>query len=124
MVYYFISMMMGNYIHYISKNRYWLLKMCTSIIFVECTEIICIKQMKMYCAFLLLIKDMGRYLGVIGNLHNYSCLIYIFTYEVIDVDSNILINSQYCCWFKQLMDEISPVLNNTTNYNVHFLNQV
>ena len=43
---------------------------------------------------------MGRYLGVIGKLHNDECLIYIFTGEVINGTTNIFTNSQYNCWFK------------------------
>ena len=43
---------------------------------------------------------MGWYLGVIENLRNDVCLMYIFTGEFINGTPNIFANSQYHCWYK------------------------
>ena len=63
-------------------------------------------------------------LGVIIKPHNKKCLLYIFTVEVLNGAPIIFTNSQYCCWFKELWVQFSPVLVNTNHDNVRFLNQV
>ena len=60
------------------------------------------------------------YLLVMGKLHGDECLIYIFTGEVLNGTPKIFTNSQYHCWFKELRDNFSPVLFNTTHKNVNF----
>ena len=40
-------------------------------------------------------------LGVIGNLHNDECLIYIFTGAFLNGSPVIFIKSHYHCWYKE-----------------------
>ena len=51
-------------------------------------------------------------------------VLYIFTGEVQDVTPNIFTNENYNSLLQQLRDQFSPVLVNTTYYNVHLFNQV
>ena len=48
------------------------------------------------------LKNMGWYLGVIGNLDNYECLIYIFTGKYENVTPIIFNKTLYHCWYKEL----------------------
>ena len=46
------------------------------------------------------LDNMGWYLGVIGKLHNYECLIYMFT-EIVENFTRIIINKTlYHSWYK------------------------
>ena len=83
---------MGNQSYYISQKKDSVGKICTAVIFIECTEIIWNKIYINGLCVSIFIKDMGWYLGVIGNLLNYECLIYIFTGEVLNDTPNILTN--------------------------------
>ena len=67
---------------------------------------------------------MGWYLDVIRNLHNDEYLIYIFTEKVENGTPIIFNKSLYNYFFKELKNKISPILINTTNKNVHVLNQI
>ena len=67
----------------------------TSVIFVECTELIWnIKDSNGLCLSIFF-KCMGWYLRVIGNIHNDECLIHIFTGGFINGTPNIFIYSKY-----------------------------
>ena len=67
---------------------------------------------------------MGWYLGVIRKPHNDECIICIFTGEDINGTPNIFTSSQYHCRYKELRDQRSPVIINTTHENVHISNQL
>ena len=69
---------------------------------------------------------MGWYLGVIGKHNNqkYEIYKYIFTEEVQDITPNIFTNSLFNSWFHQFRDKQSTVIINTSQRNVHLLNQV
>ena len=45
-------------------------------------------------------RDVDWYLGVIGNLHNDECVIYIFTVKSQNGDPSIFNKSLYHCWYK------------------------
>ena len=66
---------------------------------------------------------MGCYLGVIGNIQNYECLIYIFTVKVPNGTPSIFNKSLYHFWYKELRNHFSPLMINTTPKYVDFLNQ-
>ena len=51
-------------------------------------------------------------------------VLYIFTGEVQYCNPDIFTNEHYTSWFQQLRDQCLPVLINSTDDNVHFLNQV
>ena len=61
------------------------------------------------------------YLVDTGNLHNGECLIHIFTGEVLNGNQIKFNNSQYCCCYKYLRDQMFLELINTTHLNVLFL---
>ena len=46
------------------------------------------------------LKNMGWYLGVIGELHNDECLMYIFTGKVENVTPIIFDKTLYHYWYK------------------------
>ena len=69
-------------------------------------------------------KDIEWNLGVIGRLQNDYWIIFIFTGEVINGTPNIFTSSQYHCRYKELRDQRSPVIINTTHENVHISNQL
>ena len=92
----------------------------TSILFIECDEIICNRKNTNGLCASILFKYMLWWLGVIGKLHNDECLIYLFTGEVLNGTPNTFTNSQYNYWFKYLRGQFSPVLINSTHDNVNF----
>ena len=58
-------------------------------------------------------------MGVIQNIHNDECIIYLFTGEVFNRNPNIFTNSQYHCWYQELSDQFPPVnINNTQTREV------
>ena len=71
-----------------------------------------------FCVSILL-KNLGCYLGVIGNLHNDECLIYIFTGKVQNGTPSIFNKKVYHCWYKELRNKVSPLIVGTTQENVH-----
>ena len=66
------------------------IKICD--IFIECTEIRWDKRDANGLCVSIFIKDMVRYLGDIGKLHNEECIIYIFTGKVIYGNPKIFTN--------------------------------
>ena len=70
------------------------------VLFTECTEmnwnVIYENEL---CASIFL-NNMGWYLGVIGNIHNDECIIYIFTGKVKNSTTSIFNKSLYCCCYK------------------------
>ena len=69
-------------------------------------------------------KEMVWYVRVVGRQHNEIIIISIFIGEVKYVTPIIFSVEQYHSWFQQLRDQFSPILVNTANDHVHFLNQV
>ena len=82
---------------------------------IQCTELNWNKTYENGFFVYIFFKDMGGYVGVIGNLHNDECLIYIFTDGVLNDTLNMFNKSDYYCWYKEVRIEISPVLNNSTH---------
>ena len=78
---------------YIQKEIFTFGKICTSVLFIECTEIIWKKRNSNRLFVSIFIKYMEWYLVVIGKLHNEKCLINIFTVEVLNGNPNIFTNS-------------------------------
>ena len=62
-------------------------------------NLIGMEKMQMACVSIFF-KDKGWYLGVIGNFHNYECIIYVFTDEVLKLTPNIFNNSHYHYWYR------------------------
>ena len=62
----------------IQKERLPVQNEYTSVIFIECTEMVCNKIDANLLCISILIEDMGLYLGVMGSLQNEECHIYIF----------------------------------------------
>ena len=70
-----------------------------SFLFIGCTELDWnIKDTNVLCVSVLF-KDMGWYLGVIGNLHNDSCRICIPTGEFLNGTPIIVHKSYNCFWY-------------------------
>ena len=63
---------------------------------------------------------MVLYLVVIGNIYDDECLIYTFTGK--DENGTLLIFNKtlYHCCYKELRNELSPILIYTTHKNAHF----
>ena len=97
---YFISTTMGNYSYYISKNKYFPLKICISVLLIEYTEITWNNIYENVLFVSIFIKYMGCYLGVIEKINNDEFLIYIFTGGVLNSSKNIFTHSQHNYWFK------------------------
>ena len=54
-----------------------------------------------------------------GKLHNYECLVYIFTGKNENGTPIIFNKTLYNFWYKELRKNFSPILINTTHKNVH-----
>ena len=63
----------------------------------------------------ILLNNMGWYLGVIRKLQNDGCLIYIYTDKVQNVTPIIFNKEIYLWWYKELKNNLSQVMTNTTN---------
>ena len=59
-------------------------------------------------------------MSVIGKLHNYERLIYIFTGKFENGIPIIFNKTMYHYWYKELRNKCSPILINTTHKNTHF----
>ena len=69
-------------------------------LFIDCTELNWGgKDANGLCVYIFF-KNMGVYLGVIGKLHNYEGLIYIFTGGFLNGTPNIFNKSYYHFWYK------------------------
>ena len=67
--------------------------------FIECTEIN-LKGPGANGFFVsILLKIIGWGLGVIGNIHNDECIIYIFTGKFQNCTPSIFNKSLYHCWY-------------------------
>ena len=75
-----------------------LLKTC--IFLIECTKLNRNRKDANGLYVSIFFIDMGWYSGVMGKLHNYEYIIYIFTGEVINGNPNIFNKSPYHCWYK------------------------
>ena len=67
--------------YYILKIRYLVIKK-SSVIFIEFTEMNWKHKDANGLCVSIYLNNIGWYLGVIGKLQNYECLIYIFTGKV------------------------------------------
>ena len=120
MAYFFSVMMIKLDIYYIIKRIYPVIKKDSSVIFIECTEM---NQKTTYANGLwvsISLKNMRSYWGVIGNIHNNECIIYIFTVKVEDGTPIIFNKKLYHCWYKELRNHFSPIFINTIHKNVYF----
>ena len=80
-------------LYYMLKRRYPVIKNISYVPFIEHTEM---NFKTIYANGLcvsIFLKNMGWHLGVIGNIHNYECLIYIFTGNLKVVLQLYLINT-------------------------------
>ena len=64
------------------------------------------------------------FLGFIGNLYNYECLINIFTGNVENSTPIIFNKTIYSSWYDESRTHFSPILINTSRKNIHFKNQM
>ena len=69
------------------------------------------------------LKDMGCYLGVIGNIQNDECLIYIFTVEVLNGNPSIFNKSHCHSWYEESRNQFLPIIIDNTQKTAHLKNQ-
>ena len=87
-------------LYIVLKRGYSVLKKNSSGIFIEWTEMNW-KTSDVNGLFIsIFLNNMGWYLGVIGKLYNYECLIYIFT-DKVEYGTPIIFNKTlYHYWYK------------------------
>ena len=85
-----------------------------SFVFIECTEWNWNGKYSNGLCVSVFFEYTDWYLRVIGKLHNYECLVYIFTGEGLNVNPSIFNKSHSRCRYKELNEPFLPVIIDTT----------